>query len=295
MNSATEPIFIANQRSQPQPERSIGRILIDAGRLTQDNAERVLSYQRDQGLHFGEAAIRLGLITREDMRFALANQFEYTYLAPGEKPFQAEVVAAFDAAHPATEAVRALRSQLMLRWINGSKEGKSLAMVSTETGIGRSFITANLAVVFSQLGERTLLIDANLRAPRLHELFQIDNRVGLTSILGDRLETLPLSPLKALPALSVLTAGPAAPNPQELLSRPTFQAMVHNASSYFDVILIDTPAGSCGSDAQIIAARAGAAVLVTRRDQTRLQETAQFVDLLAQSGVDVVGAVMNEY
>jgi protein-tyrosine kinase len=295
MNSSSDGIFIANQRAMPRPERSIGQILVEAGRMSADGAERVLTYQRDQGLHFGEAAIRLGLITREDMRFALANQFEYTYLAPGEAPLDAEVVAAFSTTHPATEAVRALRSQLILRWMNQKEQGKALAMVSTESGIGRSFIVANLAVVFSQLGERTLLIDANLRNPRLHHLFQTDNRVGLTSILGDRLETLPISPIKALPALSVLTAGPAAPNPQELLSRPAFQDLVHNATNYFDVILLDTPASSCGADAQIIASRAGAAVLVTRRDQTRLQETAQFVDLLAQSGVDMVGAVMNEY
>jgi chain length determinant protein tyrosine kinase EpsG len=246
-------------------------------------------------LRFGEAGLALGLISEEDVRFALANQFEYTYLAPGEGPVSSDVVAAYQPNHPCVEALRVLRSQLMLRWLDSSAEYKSLAIVSTEDKVGRSFITANLAVVFSQLGERTLLIDANLRAPRMHEYFKLENRAGLASVLGERTDGEPIIHIRAFAGLSVLPAGPPTPNPQELLSRPSFRNLIEAAASRYDVILIDTPSWRQGADAQIIAARARAAILVSRPDYSSVNSAVEFVDLLGQSGAQVLGAVVNQF
>jgi receptor protein-tyrosine kinase len=279
----------------PSHDRSIGGILVDAGRLTPELAERVLRHQKEHNLRFGDAALALGVLNEEDIRFALAHQFEYTYLAPGERPATAEVVAAYQPNHRCVEAIRALRSQLMLRWLDNRVDRKSLAVVSAEKRVGRSFVTANLAVVFSQLGERTLLIDANLRSPSLHQLFHVENRVGLSSMLGVGMGHEPIVQLPAFVGLSIMPAGPLSPNPQELLSRPAFRTLVDRAVEHYDVVLIDTPSWSQGADAQIIAARAGAALLVTRLDYTSVNTANNFVETLSQSGCQVLGAIMNQF
>ena len=293
--SSTESLFQPREALLRQRDRSIGAILVDSGRLQPEAAEKILAHQKERGIRFGEAGLALGLISEEDVRYALANQFEYTYLPPGEGPVTSEVIAAYQPGHPCVEALRALRSQLMLRWLDSTAEFKSLALVSAEDGVGHSFVTANLAVVFSQLGERTLLIDANLRMPRMHELFKLENRVGLASILGDRTEGDPIIHIRAFAGLSVLPAGPIPPNPQELLSRPAFPELIKAATERYDVVLIDTPSWKQGADAQIIAARARAAILVTRTDYSSVHAAVEFVDLLGQSGTQVLGAVVNQF
>ena len=295
MKFQTSPNSMSNTTSGNGRERSIGAILIDAGRLTPDLAEKVLRYQKDHGVRFGDAAVAMGVLSEDDVRFALAHQFEYTYLAPGTNPATAEVVAAYKPNSPCVEAMRALRSQLMLRWLDNRVDRKSLAIVSVESNVGRSFTIANLAVVFSQLGERTLLIDANLRSPRLHEVFKVENKVGLSTVLGGSGGGPPIIELSAFVGLSLITSGAVPPNPQELLSRPAFRGLIDSVVEQYDVVLIDTPSWTEGADAQIIASRAGAALLVARLDHTSINAATNFVETLGQSGCRVLGSVLNKF
>ena len=131
----------------------------------------------------------------------------------------------------------------MLRWFDAETERKALAIVSPSHGEGRSFIAANLAIVFSQLGERTLLVDADLRTPCQHELFKLGNTPGLSGLLAGSSNHHAVLRVPSLPGLSVLPAGAVPPNPQELLGRPAFVEAVYTLSRDFDVIIIDTPAG----------------------------------------------------
>src|SRR6185295_31397 len=118
-----------------------------------------------------------------------------------------------------------------------------LTIVGTERGEGRSHLAANLAVVFSQLGERTLLIDADMRHPRQHELFKLPNKSGLSSMLAGRTERNEAQRIPAFLDLSVLPSGATPPNPVELLGRPVFTQMIEDYAGEYDVILLDTPAG----------------------------------------------------
>src|SRR5688572_5401270 len=169
----------AEAGASAQGQRSIGAILLDSGRLSVDDAERILRLQREENLRFGDAAIKLGLLTEADIQFALSRQFDYPYLLRGSSSVSESVIAAYEPFSTQVEALRTLRSQLMLRWFDSSEEHKALAVVSPAPKEGRSFIAANLAVVFSQLGERTLLVDADMRHPTQHLLFGLENKTGL--------------------------------------------------------------------------------------------------------------------
>ena len=275
-------------------ERSIGAILVDAGRMSLEEAERALRLQKEEGMRFGEAAIHLGLVSEADIQFALSQQFEYPCLLSDEKDVSPEIVAAYKPFSPQVESLRAIRSQLMLRWFSDDNEHKTLAVVSPGPGEGRSYLAANLAVVCSQLGEHTLLIDADMRKPRQHELFKLENQTGLSSILAGRGELDAIRRVNALMDLSVLPAGPIPPNPQELLARPMFASLLDELAREFDVVIIDTPAGLPYAEAQTIAVRAGGALLVARRDLTRIRPLRTFANQLADSSVAVVGSVLND-
>ena len=111
-------------------DRSLGALLVDAGKITLANAEQILQLQKQTGVRFGEVAVQLGFLKEEDLRFALARQYNYPCLRRGESQVNNEVVAAYQPDAPQVEALRALRSQLMLRWFTGEAGGRALAIVS---------------------------------------------------------------------------------------------------------------------------------------------------------------------
>lgn len=271
----------------------IGALLVDSGKITQEEADRVMRLQREKGLRFGDAAVKLGLVSSTDIEQALSRQYEFPYLIPGTSSLSGELVAAYAPFDQKVEVFKAIRSQLMLRWFNMELGCKHVAIVSPCRKEGRSYFAANLAVAFSQLGERTLLIDADMRNPRQHTLFDLVNRAGLSTLLAGRAEADVIEHIVPMLYLSILPAGPVPPNPQELLGRPLFQKLLSDLAKEYDVIILDTPSGEANADAQTIAARAGEAFMVARRHHTPVHATRNLSHRLAGSGAVVVGAVIN--
>ncbi|WEF35680.1 chain length determinant protein tyrosine kinase EpsG [Pseudoduganella chitinolytica] len=286
MNQATIPLAAATPSRNAGS--SIGGLLLESGKITPEGAERVLRMQKELGIRFGEAAQRLGLITEADIQQVLARQFDYPYLQAGEGKYSSQLVAAYQPFTPQVETLRAVRSQLMLRWF--ARGHKSLVVMSARPGDGASLFAANLAVVFSQLGEQTLLVDANLRKPRQHEIFNLTQRQGLSDTLAGRADLGAITRIESFVDLSVLGAGTLPPNPQELLSRESFTALNTQLESRYDVVLYDVPATA--ADAVAVAARAGGVLLVARKDSTPVSAVSALSDQLTQTGVKIVGSVL---
>jgi receptor protein-tyrosine kinase len=284
----------------PRPNRMprIGEMLVEAGRMTQAQVDRVLEVQRSstEGLRFGEIAIRLGFATKEQVSDVLARQYgSASELDLSMSRLPSKIVRAFQQVLPFAESIRALRSQLLLRWFDGTPGQSTLAITSVDRGDGKSFVTANLAVAFSQLGERTLVIDADMRHPTQHDIFGLKNPLGLSGVLSGRAGMDEIRAIDGLSNLSVLPAGPLPPNPQELLGRSEFARLLDELSSTFNVILIDTPSAQEASDAHVVSQRARAVLLVGRKDRTRAREIAQLSSIFTSSGISVLGATLNEY
>jgi protein-tyrosine kinase len=280
----------------PRGERAMGVILVHAERLSSDSAERILQLQREEGQRFGDAGIELGLLNDADVEFALSRQFDCPYLVQGESSVSERVIAAYVPASPQAIAVGALRNQIMLRWFDGAADHRTLAIVSAERGDGRSYIAANLAVAFSQLGQKTLLIDADMRNAGQHALFGIENRSGLSALLSGRgvAEAL-IQQVPGLPGLSLLPAGTRPPNPLELLARPLFPQLLEHLAGRFDVILLDSPAASQYADAQSVTLRARSALIVARKDATRMRRMRGISDVMSQGSATVIGTVLNDF
>jgi chain length determinant protein tyrosine kinase EpsG len=276
-------------------DNRIGGILAEEGKLGAKDIERVMELQQTNGLRFGEAALRLGLITAEDLRGAVAKQYDLPHLLPGNESISSELVVAYEPFHPRAEELRALRTQLLIRWSNAGIGHRVLAVVSPGAGEGRSYVAANLAVVFSQLGERTLLIDADLRTPRQHRIFNVPDRIGLSAVLSGRADRGAVVPVSEFGSLSLLPAGARPPNPQELLSRSALAALLAELRTEFDVILFDTPPAKLYADAQSVAFRAGSVLVLARKDHTRLTDTTGVIRELSDTGARIVGTVFNSF
>lgn len=279
----------------PLRDRSIGALLIDAGRLRPEDADRILRMQRERGMRFGEAGLELGLLTKDDISFALARQYEHAVLPIGDPAISSDVIAAFRPGHFTVEALRQVRTQVLLRWLDQGAERKSLSIIGAESRVGRSFTAANLAVLFAQLGENTLLIDADFRKPVQHTLFRLPSPIGLATVLSERAGLEAAQAVPSLQKLTVLAAGPTPPNPQELLSRVAFSRLIDAARDAFDVVLIDTPPWDYGADAQIVSARAGAAVLVARQDCSSIRSVSGIVTAMRDTGTHLVGSIVNQH
>jgi protein-tyrosine kinase len=272
---------------------TIGSLLLEAGKITPAGAERILRLQKESGMLFGEAAKSLGLVTDREIQQALAKQFDFPFLNNNKTGLSFELLAAYRPFSKQVEILRAVRSQLMSRWFDDNH--KALAIVSPNNGEGRSFLAANLAVVFSQLGEKTLLIDGDLRQPRQHKLFNLEGKVGLSNLLAARVESaVAINQIAGFRDLSLLAAGTIPPNPQELIGKKLVTCLEELSHSY-DVILIDTPASLQGSDAQLLAAKATGALLLGKQNSTRLAQLESLKEQLENTGTILVGSIINDF
>lgn len=275
-------------------DRSIGDFLRRARQLSDGQVEQILQHQRKRGIRFGEAAVALKLATPDEVLWALSQQFHYPYALDHAREFNEELVVAIEPFGQQAEVFREIRSQLMMGVLAPEQRRSALAIVSCDPGDGKSFFAANMAIAFSQLGGRTLVIDADMRTPRQHELFRVPNEAGLSNVLSNRSDSNLMYRVPELPSLYVMPVGTVPPNPLELLQRPSFGLLMQELMGKFDHIVVDTPAASSGADARVIASRCGAALLLGRRGRTRMRSIEPLLHAL-QGVTRVAGVTMNDY
>jgi len=276
-------------------DRSIGDILAELRNLTADQVGRVLQYQQERGVRFGEAAVALGLASKDDVLFALAQQFHYPYTPNEQRQLSPDLVALNEPFSPRAESFRALRSQLMMRIFTEGTAHPALAVISPDAGDGKTYCATNLAVTLAQLGGRTLLVDADMRGPRIHEVFNLKNQAGLSGILSGRADKQVIQQVAGIPSLFLLPVGTTPPNPLELVERPAFGLLIRELVTKFDHVVVDTPAAVYGADAAVIAARCGAALVMARKDASRSDSLRELVASLAGTPVKMAGVVFNEF
>lgn len=275
--------------------RSIGDILQQTGNLNADEIAAILQYQRNHDVRFGEAAIALGFASDKDILFALSQQHHYHYAPDEKRRFSTELVVANRPFSHQAESFRGIRSQLKMHVLSGDNTRPALAIISPDSGDGKTFFAANLAVALSQLGGRTLLVDADMRGPRQHSLFGIESTTGLSGLLSDRSDTHVIQPVPDLPSLYLLPVGNVPPNPLELLERSAFELLMRELTSKFDYVIVDTPAAVYGADANVIAAKCGAALVVARKDSSQVRSLQNLVNMVSQGPAKLAGVIMNEY
>lgn len=271
-------------------------VLLRLGYLTEEQTQRVLAYQAEHGLDFDQAARALGFISDEDLdraRELLINSLALQGAA--RRSVSDELVVINEPTSLRAEAMRLLRAQIIAQHINVGRRG--IAMAAPVEGVGCTYMASNLAVALSQVGVKTLIVDCNMRSPRVDQVFGLDpNAAGLSSFLSVQVAR-PERVVQAnvLPNLSVITAGPPVLLPQELLSSNRFRDGVNTLLREFDLVLFDTPPANSSADALTVGGVVGYALIVARRDHSYFRDVTTLVTQLKSTRCTVIGSVLNEF
>ncbi len=290
--NALSPLEEANENIVV--DQSIGDVLVRARKLTLKQVSDVSTYQHQNNVRFGDAAVALGLINNDDVLWALSQQFHYPYALDTSQRHRAELIVASDPFSAQAEAIRDLRSQLLMGVLGADQPRRALAIVSPDKGDGKTFFAANMAVALSQLGSRTLLVDADMRTPRQHQVFGVDSSSGLSGLLSGRTDTA-VTRTADLPSLFVLPVGTVPPNPLELVQGANFRLLMQEFLKKFDHVLVDTPAAVHGADVRVIAATCGAVLAIGRQGKTSMKSMSALVESLSKGPSELAGIVMNQH
>ncbi len=191
-----------------------------------------------------------------------------------------------------SEAYRSLRTGLLL---SSARELKAVAVTSAVAGEGKTATAANLAIVLAQLGRQVLIVDCDLRKPRLHQVFHISNRLGLVNQLTSGAEPAETILPTEVPNLWITPSGPIPPNPSELLSSDRMRDWLRTMRSRFDFVVLDTPPALAVTDATIVGLLVDGVVLTLRSGKVTREEARLCRDRLRQAGIKILGAVLNRY
>ncbi|MBU3007663.1 polysaccharide biosynthesis tyrosine autokinase [Cobetia amphilecti] len=202
------------------------------------------------------------------------------------------LLAARNPADLAIEALRGLRTSLHFAMMEASTN--TLMITGPSPGIGKSFVSANLAAVCAQAGQRVLVVDADMRKGHMHSIFDERSECGLSDYLAGKksLEDV-IRTVSALETLSYVARGIAPPNPSELLMSTRFQEFLAAVSERFDLVIIDSPPILAVTDAAVIGKHVGTTLLVTRFEVNAPKEVEVSLKRLAASGITVKGGILN--
>ena len=202
-----------------------------------------------------------------------------------------DLVTVHDPSGPASEAYRMLRTNLFYALIDSPP--KVIVMTSASIGEGKSTTTGNLGVALAQADKNVLILDCDLRNPRLHGMFGVTNARGLVDVLAGtvRMEEVWGEPI---PGLKLISAGPPPPNPAELLSSRRSAEFLAEMRRRFDYVLIDAPPVGI-SDSAVLAAHGDGVLLVLDSRRTRKGALRHAIRVLRGVGANVLGTVMNNF
>jgi capsular exopolysaccharide synthesis family protein len=192
---------------------------------------------------------------------------------------------------PEAEVYRHVRSALLFGLAGAG--GKAVQVTSPAEGDGSTTLAANLAASLAQAGRRALLLDANLRRPRLHELFGLPAEPGLGAVLTGALEDSQALQPTCLPGLWVLPAGPTGPGSADLLTAPAFEQLLAGLRDQFEFVIVNTPPLLGCADAEAVAARVDAVLLNLRVGPDSRPAARAAAARLAELGARVLGVVVN--
>jgi protein-tyrosine kinase len=306
--------FLGGSARNPNPESDVQAALLARFGLSPEMVHATYELMQSTSLNFIDAAQRLGFVTQEQVVNAITAQRDQksddaglietairriaanrqVIPAQGErvKPGP-QLILAHNADNPRSEKIRALRTELLLL-SEASSSANTIALISACAGEGRSQLAAELAISFSQLGRRTLLVDADLRQPRQQLLFGSTNESGLAEAIS-RNQKPWFHPVDGLPQLSLLTSGTIPRNPLELLSDGRFARLLQDWRKGYEFVILDTPPIKRYADGLAIATLAGRVLVLSRGQHTSFNETRELMRRLATTQSQILGAVINYF
>lgn len=203
-----------------------------------------------------------------------------------------KLISSQDLFSPITEAYRQIRTNIQFTAID--QPARSIMVTSANPGEGKSTMTANFGIIMAQANLRTIVVDADLRRPSLHKMFQVPNLGGLTDLLSSDSMDID-SQLKdtGIENLKIITSGPLPPNPSEILGSQRMMQLLQRLERIADIIIVDTPPILAVTDALVLSKRVDGVVMVVKAKHTRRDSLRESLARLNQVGAKLLGGVLN--
>lgn len=193
---------------------------------------------------------------------------------------------------PIAEAYRTLRTNI--QYSNIDRKIKTLVITSSGPMEGKTTTAVNLASTFAHQGSRVLLIDSDLRKPKVHEFFLFTNKNGLTNLIASHDDYKEYIVTCSIPNLDLLTSGIIPPNPSEILASDSMKQFIQQVSSDYDIVIIDAPPVGIVTDAAIISTYVDGTILVANSGRVEIGAIKQAKGLLEQVNANIIGVVLNK-
>jgi succinoglycan biosynthesis transport protein ExoP len=271
----------------------LGLVLAATGVLLRETSNTSIRRRRDveSVLRIPSLAV-IPRIIRMQVNGSGASAPQRALKAKNGRPSLDPLPTAREAPSRISDAYRTLRTNLL--FATGGRAIRTLVVTSAAPGEGKTITAANLAVTLAREGKRVLLVDGDLRRPRLDRLFGVPKFPGLTDFLATNGASQVLVTPTAVDGLFLLPNGRRHPNPAELLRSDTWRALLEAMAAHFDVVVVDTPPVLAVADSLIVAAMADAVVFVVRAGRTDRSMAADALAQLTAVGAQVIGAVLND-
>jgi tyrosine-protein kinase Etk/Wzc len=192
---------------------------------------------------------------------------------------------------PAVESLRSLRTALQFAMLDA--DNNCVLITGATPGVGKSFVSANFAVILANAGKRVLLVDADLRKGHLNHYFGVSRERGLSELIAGALKSSEAVRRGLVPNLDLLTTGVLPPNPAELMMSGSFAHVINDLSKEYDIVILDSPPVLVAADTVGIAPHAGTILLVARSGVTQMGELHESAKRLAHAGKSVSGVLFN--
>lgn len=203
-----------------------------------------------------------------------------------------ELIVYNDPKSPISEAFRTIRTNI--QFSNIDKGIKSLVLTSSGPSEGKSTVISNLAITMAQAGKKVLLIDSDLRKPRIHKIFALNSYKGLTNVIFYDLDYKEVIKFTPVDGLDILTSGPIPPNPAEILGSEKMKKFLKNVEEDYDLVLIDTPPIGVVTDAAVLASRCDGVILVCAVGQAIIDAVKNAKNALEKVNANILGVVLNK-
>jgi capsular exopolysaccharide synthesis family protein len=193
---------------------------------------------------------------------------------------------------PVSESYRTLRTNIMFSSLD--KKVQTIMVTSSGPEEGKSTVASNLAVIMAQSGSKTIIIDCDLRKPRLHKVFQVSNQIGLSNYLIGEATIADVVKQATVENLQILPSGVKPPNPAELVGSGKMRAFVESLKQYYDYIILDTPPVVIVTDAQLVSQYADGSLLVIAAGEVEREASMKAKELLTKVNAKILGVVLNK-
>ena len=201
-----------------------------------------------------------------------------------------ELITKYDPKSPISEVFRLLRTNI--QYINKDEKSTAIMLTSTTPANGKTFVTANLAITLAQANKRVILVDSDIRKPRLHKVFELENTVGLSDYLRNSSDGLYIRKTN-IENLSIVTAGTMVNNPSELIGQEKFKKTIEALKEKYDYVIIDSSPILMVTDSILVSRVVDATILIAIYNKTRIDDLKSAVRRINYVGGNVAGVVVN--